>query len=115
MNVTLVEETVEVSETMGAALNITCDLYLAKNKLIPAIENTTTNSGVISVIKKLNQENLLDSCRWLSNVVIATSTGSTGITCDNGDGNLGQICNLWSSIKQFNSTINSINAYRMDE
>jgi hypothetical protein len=88
------------------AMDITCDLFRAKDDLIPSISNSTS---VAFVVKTLNIANLQDSCSWLSEVVQSSSIGGT-FTCDAGDVNVRKVCKRWSHIQQFNTTKTKVDA-----
>ena len=101
ISTTSTAQAVEIAEgeEFGIAMNVTCDLYLAKYELIPSISNS---SNVTFVVRKLNEANLIDSCTWLSQVV-----SGSGLDCTS-DENIGRVCKRWSSIQQFKTTITRV-------
>jgi hypothetical protein len=107
-NITRAQQIIAENQEFGIAMNITCDLFRAKDDLIPSISNSTS---VAFVVKTLNIANLQDSCSWLSEVVQSSSIGGT-FTCDAGDVNVRKVCKRWSHIQQFNATKTSVDALR---
>lgn len=106
MSVDSVAAAVTVAENLefSTAMDITCNLYRAKEELIPSISNS---SAVTFIVKKLNLANLDDSCAWLSEVV--ASNGGTFEKV-----NVGGICKRWSNIKQFNTTSDRVKNIRRE-
>lgn len=102
MNITNANVSVALNNAqLTTALTITCDLYNAKENLIP---NISRHTAVDFVVEKLNTKNLEDSCAWLSEVVARDHQGM--VICE--ARNVEQICKRWISIKQFKSTSDNV-------
>lgn len=89
------------------ALDITCDLYHAKTKILPNIVNNRTTT---KVVKTLNTANLKDSCLWLEQEAneLLSGEGEEVHYCTEEGITVEHICKRWSSINKFDATRDSL-------
>ena len=80
------------------AIDVTCELYRAKEELIPAISNNTV---ITPVVRKINNANLNDSCQWLSYIVETRTGGAGQVNCTDRYETISDICRRWDSVQQF--------------